>query len=831
MGSILSAIFGGKKKQNGIAIDPNLASRIPYVRCYEDEGIIETSEGNYSKSYIIGAIDQNAVTDMSIVTARQSLALLMNDFPTNVSFEFSTHNMLISEEKYLKQILIVPDKEPELNPYIGIYNDVVSDNVSVGHNNIRKTTYFTVNIRTAFVDDAIKLFQELDAKIKARFESIYKIEVKGLNLVARLRILYNMFNPGVGEFGKKIDLKGDGEIDLKNLKYIHLSTKDIVAPDNMNSNYDLKDHLVLNEGTADETFVRVYGITNIPREVSDNVINDLTNVSSSMVYSTIYEPIDTELGYETAKDLVVKNTITETKMKRSTVAERKAHATEQIKKMKEHDEESYFNEKALELFQTNVAATQKTFAVTFVVCLYAPSMEDLDRDSDLLKLSADKFSFKLKSLDVQQLQGFQTVLPLCSNRIDLKRVIDMDRLVTMSPINMQDVIKTGGVFNGLNSINDNLVLLNRKNSRNLAGAIAGVGHSGKTYQNKKEIFNALISTDDDVSIIAFDDEYDDFVKKLGGSVIDSMHVNIFEMIQGYGFADRNNNPEKDIIFKSYFLDALFVAMQDYKVSNRLYLKEDNSPADANHSEISEIESEVAELVQYIDKNSIDTDNEDLLYSYIRGNNDKFPHLNDSLSKQNTRYLDEKTDTGRKRLALYKVKNKTDLLLVLDYLRNKALSDLHFKKAPASPYNWVFVDAVDCLLEDSASSDYLNEYIYKSNLVKTVFTMVVQDSVKLISNQNTQLAFEDMVNGCGYFKLLSQGPIERRKYIDLLSIPQALTQYITNVEPGKGVILTAETNVAFDDSFFEPDNPYHMLFAKEIEQIVVNEKLQKRSDMA
>ena len=831
MSKILAALLPGKKKENGIAIDQNLASRIPFIRCYEDEGIIETSESNFSKSYIIGTVDQAAANDMSIAAARQSLALLMNDFPTNVSFEFSTHNMLISEEKYLKQILVVPDKEPELNPYIEEYNAVVTDNVSVGHNNIKKTTYFTVNVCTAFVDDAINLFRELDATIKTRFQSIYKIEVKGLNLVARLRILYNMFNPGVGDFGKKIDLQGNGEVDLKNLKFMHLSVKDIVAPANMNTSYALKDHIILNENTNDETFVRVYGITNIPREVSDNVISDLTNVSSSMVYSTIYETIDTELGYETAKGLVVNNTITETRMKRSTVAERKAHASEQIKKKKEHDEQAYFEEKAFELFQTNMASTQKTFAVTFIVCLYAPSMEDLDRDSDLLKLSADKFQFKLKSLDVQQLQGFQSVLPLCTNRIDLKRVIDMDRLVTMSPINMQDVIKRGGVFNGLNAINDNLVLLNRKNSRNVAGVIAGVSTSGKTYQNKKEIFNAAISTNDDISVIAFNDEYDDFIRKLGGGIVEEMHVNIFEMIEGYGLADRNNNPEKDIIFKSYFLDALFVSMQNYKMSNRLFLGDDVTGADSYQSEINSIEAEVAELVQYIDKNGIPSENEDALYDHIR-TSAAFPHILDSLSKQETRYLAEKSNKGeKKRIMLYKVGNKTDLLLVLDYLRNKALSDLHNKKAPASSSNWVFVDAIDCMLEDSASSDYLSEYIYKSNLTKTVFTMVIQDSVKVITNQNTMLPFEDVINSCGYFKLLSQGPIERRKYIDLLSIPQALTQYISNVEPGKGIIITSETNVAFDDSFLEPDNKYHQLFAKEIEQIKLDEKLQKRSNLA
>ena len=850
MGSIIAALFGSSKKknENSIAIDQSLASRIPYTKCYEDEGIMETIPGNFTKTYIIGDLDQKAAQSSSVVTARQTLALLMNDFPVNVSFQFTTHNMLISQENYLKQVLMIPNKGEPLDGYINEYNAVISDNVDVGHNNIKKTTYFTVSIKTAFVDDAITLFRDLDAKIKERFKSIYNIEVKGLNLMARLRVLYNMYNPGVGDFGKKIDLKGDGNIELKNMRYMHLTTKDVIAPENMNSNLNLKDHIILNEGTDHEIYARVFGITNIPREVSDNVIADLTNVSSSMVYSSIYEQIDTELGYETSKELVVKNTITETRMKRSTVAERKAHASVQIKERINSTEKDYFNEQALDLFQTNVAGTQKTFAVTFVVCLYAPSMEDLERDSELLKLSADKFAFKLKSLDVQQLQGFQTMLPLCSNRLDLRRVIDIDRLVRMSPVHIQDVIRRGGVYNGLNAINDNLVLLNRKNSSNLSGIIAGVEHSGKTYQCKKEIFNALISTDDDVSVVTFTDEYDDFCKKLGGNVIEGMKVNIFDMAKGYGLMDRNNNPEKDIIFKSYFLDALFVSMQDYKATTKLFLKEDAGSSDAVQNDIDAIETEVAALIQYIDRNGLGTEDEDKIFDYIRDNIKDFPMLLSCLLKMDSRYLgghfinrlDELGSAFRKmvesydapapenmgRLTLYKVKNKTDMLTVLDFLRNKAVRDLQ-RKDGRHPFNWIFVDPIDRLLEDTAASDYLSEYLYKSNLVKTVVTMVVQDSVRLISGQVTQLAFEDLVNGCGYFKLMSQGPIERRKYIELLSIPQALTQYISNVEPGKGVIITSSTNVAFDDSFLEPDNKYHLLFAKEIEQVVLNEKLQKR----
>lgn len=70
------------------------------------------------------------------------------------------------------------------------------------------------------------------------------------------------------------------------------------------------------------------------------------------------------------------------------------------------------------------------------------------------------------------------------------------------------------------------------------------------------------------------------------------------------------------------------------------------------------------------------------------------------------------------------------------------------------------------------------------------------------------------------KLLNQGPVERKKYAELLDIPNALLPYISNVEPGKGIIITPSGNVAFNDNWTElyPEGNFRKLFSKEVEQI-------------
>ena len=822
MGKLLQA-FLPQKKNTDIAIDSNLAGKIPYITCYDEEGAIETKPGHFTKTYLVGEIDTEQIPKTSTASARQILQVLMNSFPSNVSYQFTTHNRLIEQETYLKQILIMPDKDDVLNPYIEAYDKVLVDNVGIGHNNIKKTTYFTVSVNTTYVDDAINIFRDIDGMIKERFSQYYGVEVKGLSLVARLRVLYTMFNPGQNEFGKIIDLDGTGEVNLDNMRYMKVTTKDLVAPKKINHSPALKNHIILNPGTDEEIYVRSFAITNVPSIVSDNVISDLTNVSSSMIFSSIYEPIDTDLGYETAKEAVVNNTVTKDVLKRDSIADRKNHTRVQQTQQISHTEKDYFNNAALSLFQKNVASTQKTFAVTFVISIFGASIEDIDRDSALLKISADKFGFKLKSLDLQQLQGFQTALPLCSPRIDLKRIIDLDRLVTMCPVSIQDVIRQGGVYNGLNAINDNLVLLNRKNNKNLCGVIAGVGHSGKTYQIKKEIFNALISTDDNISVITDNDEYDEFAGKLGGQIVTGGDFDILRAVQGYAFQDKDGNEENNLMFKSYFLDAFFLSLKQNNVIASLYEKDTAYPGDDKIQ--AAVEAEVADLIHYLGESNMDLADHSInhyssLKNYIDLNKEKYPIISELFLHLNSTFIGHEGQSGSNRLTVYKVKTSTDMLIVMDMLRNKTVSDV-IKQEKS---NWIFIDPVDVLLNGSASSDYLSEYMYKANMMQSVLTLVLQESIKLINSPTSLMAFEDIIRNSGYFKLLNQGPIERHKYIDLLGIPQALVPYITNTEPGKGIIITSSSNLAFDDSYIDKESEYHKLFAKEIEQIIINENL-------
>jgi hypothetical protein len=109
------------------------------------------------------------------------------------------------------------------------------------------------------------------------------------------------------------------------------------------------------------------------------------------------------------------------------------------------------------------------------------------------------------------------------------------------------------------------------------------------------------------------------------------------------------------------------------------------------------------------------------------------------------------------------------------------------------------------------SDFLIKFLELTEEMKMPVTMVVQDSVHIIANDNAVIEYDYLMKKISYYKLLSQGPVERRKYVDRLNIPESLVTYITDREPGEGIIITPSANIAFNDRFERRDNPFYARF--------------------
>lgn len=780
-------------KKNALRSPQEITDKIPYIRCYEEEGMIEISSHVFTKAYIVEPVKPENIGNFEESFLNKYFTMLLNNIPDDMSCQFVIHNRIVKKEDFLKNVLLIP-KDDIPNEITDNYNQEIARNMDIGHNNTKKNTYFVLSVHADIPDEAVNRFREIDETIRALFHNIYKINAVGQTVAGRLKTMYSMFNSGRNTFGQKADLRGDGEFSIKNMARMKLSTKDMIAPISI-KNYD-KTALILN----DDTYVRTFFISCLPETLSSNFVSDITSVSSNMIYSMQIDPMDAQPGFDEISSIIADNTIVRQHRKLDTVQDRRNKVMEREEIMRKQNEEMYFANQALNVFKEAIASNNKVKLCTFAIAIYADSIETLDRDTKLLKISCSKFACQIKCLFGRQLQGLQTILPLCNCKIDARRAFPTNKLASMQPLSIHDVLKRDGMYNGLNAINDNLVLINRKNSTNFAGIISGTEHSGKTIQHKREILNALLSSDDKIYIVSNNTDYDNFVRSFGGQIVNSIDMNAFNMPKHYGII--NNDQYSKSVMLEAVLDCL---VKHGRIENDLEFFEKEEEIERRNNRI---ETEIRNILHAQNCGDVDFDNINTVVHYVKTNDAEYPYLSDAIDTiANSWHGENSIDTlFSNRINLIRYDGKLGLILTLDTLFT---SSIELRKRNQGC--WIFVDSIDAMLSSDQCSSYLVDVIQKFNMIKIPTTFVIDSTVKLLSDVNVPLRLTDFVNACGYFKLLNQGVIERKFYVQTLNIPSSLESYITTAEPGNGIILTPASNVAFDDNYSGQNTEFYQIF--------------------
>lgn len=739
------------RKKEAVPIS-NAAGKLPFYKVYED-GVIESTRNYFTEMFVV---EQIRIQDAEIL--KHKVNQLYLGMPEDCLFQMIVHNALVEKAEYLRSVLVPQDKMEQAL----VYNRTILETVDIGCNNVQKSVYLVIGRTTGSVEEAKAYFREQRPVIEKAFG---EIRLRKLDTLEYLEMLYRVFHPKKNEFARLLDLKNDGNIQLSNLKYLKLTEKKLIAPKAWDTGAKLVNHTILDKDMETQCFSRTLFLNGIPREVSVNVISDLTSVSGNMLFSMQYNPVDARLGYDAVSEIVKKNTRIVKKQKRETIQDKKNHTVLTFSERKEVNEEVYQSEAALEATKQVVASDSAFMELSATITIFADTLEELGRMTDMLRISAAKYACSVKCLDLLQYEGFCSSLPLGKQRVNVSRFLNVERLAQLSPVSAAVGNQKGGAFFGLNAINDNLIFYNRKQGLNLSEVITGVEYSGKTYQMKREILNAMLTTKDTVNVVAFDDSFDVFVESLGGGRSYLPEVNPFMLTEGYGLT------VEDLIAKRTFLSAF---IKDEREVERFLLE-------AEHWK-----------------------NREYMTGLLRSG--MYVKLESAMNAVSLACI-ECGEYGR--LRLYKVRNREELLITMEYLWNQSVTE---KKNNQS--NWYFMDPVDCLLVQETTLNYLLWFLKSCSAIKNVATVVLQDAVGLIASSTfSSIAVEEVVSGCGYVKLLNQGPVERKKFVELLNIPNALIPYITNVEPGQGLIITPTSSVAFDDNFLERGHEFTELFWK------------------
>lgn len=748
---------------------------IPYRYCYEEGGLIETEQGLFTRTYEVIPPGEEVKGSYNSKMTRILTENILQGLAEKFSFQFTIRNCHMDKEEYLSQIMMREKGEEDgYGQFRKLYNKVLSDNCDIGHNNFFRTVYLTLSIRADTPDQAFLEFEQADVWLKESFSSLYGFHVKAMSLSERLELLHDIYHPepGAPKFGSKVDYDGKG-FSIKSMQRMRMDTKDTIAPER----YECRERDYMRVGSY---YVRTFFINSLPESLPDSVLLDLASVSSNSILSVYYERVDEELGFRVAAKFVKENTEVRNIPIRDTILDRKEHRMQRQEMSIRDNEDEYFYQAALDMFKKAKAKEQTTIQASFIIALFAESLEELNRDSTLLRLSASKYVCQIRCLELQQNEGFQSVLPLNNLKVNVQRMFSIEQMAGMQPLSIQSIFEKVRTFYGLNAINDNFVFMDRTNYP--TAMIAGVQNSGKTTSVKREATNTLLSTRDDVVILTGrPGEYEQFANRLQGKVLRDFCPDVFDKDSNY-----NLNHDKAVLQK-IFMEAYLMA--------KLGFHHQRLQPDILQGYYEQAEKEAEILSRCSDRN------EALMYA-------KEHPAELQLFVKSMEQFRFRADRmgGEQRLRVMGYATEEELLVNLDYLWNYAVQS---KKKNRTV--WIFVDAVDLLVYSVTGSDYLICLLERAEILKVPVTLVIQDAVHIVTNQKAVIEFDYLLNKVRYFKLLSMGPVERKKFVERLNISQQLIPYFVDREPGEGILITPSVNVAFNDHFEDKDNEFYKLF--------------------
>ena len=743
----------GKRKRKNTAATRD----IPYERCYEKAGMIETRRGVFTHAYEIIPPKRTKEMTYSHDRACEGIRKIFK-LAAERPFQFVIRNARIPVNNYLEKIQLKSSGNVKLHTHIEDYNSFLSDNVEIGHNNHESRIYLVISTDGMDAAGAAEEFANADLAITEAFDGLYGYKAEPMSLLDRLNLLRSIYHMGCKNEESKIEIKGK------------VPTKQQIAPGTVSYERSFM--------RLDGKYLRMLFLNVFPPDMPESLLNDISAMSGNSIISMSCVPLDSVLGLWAAAERVRANTRTEVLALRDTIEDRREKKQLITESMIEETEEAYFYKYAQDIFLQSKDG-EPVLLVTLLVALISDTQDELDRDTSLLRLAVSKYGGQIRTCDYLQKEAFQSVLPLNRGKVHFERAFLLKKIAGVFPVNVQSLFETKPMFQGLNMINDNFIFTDRQSCP--VGMIAGAAHMGKTFAIKRDAMNALMTTRDRVFILTDKpQEYDSFLTEVDGKrlvfVPDS-----FAKDPDYALIDDNG------VFGRLFLEASMAMKTGYY---RERYSQTERETIKNHISME------AEMIMFQNFSTVSE-----AVAYANGNPEAFPLFLSAFGG-----CKEILHGDFSRCNVIPCMDLQTMVVMVDFLWNFAI---HEKKSNRGI--WIYVDGCDELLYSTESSDYILALMDKAEKLQVPITFVLNDAVHVVTNQDASIELDYFVKKVSFFKLLSMGPIERKWFVERLEINDTLVPFMADREPGEGVLITPTTNVAFSDRFGTETSEFYRLF--------------------
>ena len=740
---------------------------IPIKRIWPD-GIFLVGN-KYVKSWKFTDINYLVASREDKETMFLTYSELLNSLDSGATTKITINNHRMKKSDF-EQSILMPMKNDGLDEYRQEYNQMLIDKATDA-NGITQEKYITVTIAKKNIEEARAYFARVGADLSQHFTALGS---KCIEMTAndRLRALHDFYRSGE-ENAFDFNMRD-------NLRKGHCF-RDYICPDSIEKNAD---YLKLGE-----KFARVLYLKDYASYIKDSMVTELTDLNRNMMLSIDIIPIPTDEAVHEVENrlLGVETNITNW--------QRKQNQNNNFSAVVPYDMELQRKESKEFLDDLTTRDQRMMFAVITMV-ITADTKEQLDADTETILSTARKHMCQMATLKYQQLDGLNTVLPIGTRRINTFRTLTTESLAVFIPFKVQEIMDKGGIYFGENAISHNLIMCNKENLLNQSAFLLGVPGSGKSFSAKELITFLILNTEDDILICDPEGEYAPLVEAMGnlGSVIRVSaggrdRLNAMYMVDGYG----ENNP---IVVKSEFIMSLIEQIDKKGVGPQHKSIIDRCIANVyrNAEETGVVPTLCTLREMLLEQPEPEAKQIALsLELYTTGSLDIF-------GKQSNVDLD-------KRVVVFDIHGlgaqlkPTGLLVITDTMLNRVT--LNWKKGKRAH---VFIDEFHVVFENEFSAQFFNSawrQFRKRNAYPTAITQNVEyllDSVQAST----------MLSNSEFIVMLNQAASDRGQLAKLLNISNEQMSYITNADPGCGLIKYGGALVPFVNRFPKDTKLYQLM---------------------
>lgn len=767
---VKSLLAANKSEKDRFVIPRSVQQSIP-IRCVYSDGIWHTGR-KHSRTWRFADINYAAASEEERRSIFLSYCAVLNSLPTDAAAKITIINRRINPVDFQRQILM-KERGDELDRYRRESNQILTRRAAES-NNLVQEKYITLSIPQRKIEETRTYFRRVDANLSKGFGRLDS-GAKPLTTHDRLRILHDFFRPGEEQY-----FTFDQTAAIRR----GLDFRDLICPDGLAFKAG---HFEMGDKVGRVLFLKDYA-----SYIKDEMIADLSDFPRNLMLSIDILPIPTDEAVREVQSRIlgIETDITRWQQRQNDKNNFTASIPYELEQLRGETKEF--------LSDLTERDQRMIFAVVTLVHI-ADSLEQLDADTEALLSIGREHLCQFSTLRYQQEDGLNTVLPYGLRRVKALRTLTTESAAVLMPFRVQEIQDPGGLPYGVNAISKNLLICERKRLISPHAFYLGVSGSGKSVAMKSTIENVALATNDDIIIIDAEREYGPITRSLGGTVVEISpssphHINPMEVADGYG------DGENPIAMKSELITSILeqqmgvgrVSGSHKSIIDRctanVYQNYFHSRGKAPMPLLTDWRNEVLKQV--------DPEAREIALAaelITEGSLNVFAHPGNV--DMNSRIIT---------LDLYEMGEQlrpTALVVTLEAIQNRVMENRKRGK-----YTWVFLDEVYLYFKYHYSGEFLYRAWKRFRKYAGIMTAATQNVEECLKSETARL----MLANSEFLLLFNQAATDRAELGKLLHISDTQMGYITNAEPGHGLLKMGGSLVPFNNSIPKDTELYRLM---------------------